>query len=62
MGIETLPQGGREARGAVVKSPMFSQLLRYPAFYAAVAVAGFGTGVWLRSRRRKVFDPRVGDI
>lgn len=41
---------------------MFSQLLRYPAFYAVIGLAGFGFGVWLRSRRRKVFDPRVGDI
>lgn len=54
---------------------MFSQLLRYPAFYAAVAVAGFSFGVWVRGKVKLFYhvplsalhgrpglDPRVGDI
>lgn len=39
-----------------------SQLLRYPAFYAAVAVAGLGIGAWKVRPRRRLFDPRIGDI
>lgn len=53
---------------------MFSQLLRYPAFYAAIGLAGFGFGVWLRPKLklwivrisalygRPGLDPRIGDI
>ncbi|MDO3096821.1 hypothetical protein [Mycobacteroides abscessus] len=53
---------------------MFSQLLRYPAFYAVIGLAGFGFGMWLRGKLklqivwvstlygRPGLDPRIGDI
>ncbi|WP_194786949.1 hypothetical protein [Mycobacteroides abscessus] len=46
---------------------MFSQLLRYPAYYAAIGLAGFGFGVWFRRSRwvsagRPGLDPRIGGI
>ncbi|TDZ92172.1 hypothetical protein [Mycobacteroides salmoniphilum] len=54
---------------------MFSQLLRYPAFYAVIGLAGFGFGVWIRGKfkilncpylppmwGRPGLDPRIGDI
>lgn len=53
---------------------MFSQLLRYPAFYTAIGLAGFGFGVWIRGKLkpriipasalhgRPGLDPRIGDI
>ncbi|ETZ64285.1 hypothetical protein I541_0088 [Mycobacteroides abscessus] len=44
---------------------MFSQLLRYPAFYAVIGLAGFGFGMWLRhshSAGRPGLDPRIGGI
>ncbi|WP_198539823.1 hypothetical protein [Mycobacteroides franklinii] len=48
---------------------MFSQLLRYPAFYAAIGLAGFGFGAWLKSKRYRLMsagrpglDPRIGGI
>lgn len=53
---------------------MFSQLLRYPAFYAVIGLAGFGFGMWLRPKLklptvwvstlygRPGLDPRIGDI
>ncbi|QSM04501.1 hypothetical protein PROPHIGD02-2_104 [Mycobacterium phage prophiGD02-2] len=46
---------------------MFSQLLRYPAFYAVIGLAGFGFGVWFRRSRwvtagRPGLDPRIGGI
>lgn len=44
---------------------MRSQLLRYPAFYAVIGLAGFGFGVWLRRSRwagRPGLNPRIGGI
>lgn len=44
---------------------MFSQLLRYPAYYAAIGLAGFGFGMWFRRSRwarRPGLDPRIGGI
>ncbi|SHQ64041.1 Uncharacterised protein [Mycobacteroides abscessus subsp. bolletii] len=44
---------------------MFSQLLRYPAFYAVIGLAGFGFGVWFRRSRsagKPGLDPRIGGI
>ncbi|MBN7395747.1 hypothetical protein IUT41_07130 [Mycobacteroides abscessus subsp. abscessus] len=40
---------------------MFSQLLRYPAYYAVIGLAGFGFGVWFR-RSRWVTAGRPGSI
>ncbi|SKU54749.1 Uncharacterised protein [Mycobacteroides abscessus subsp. bolletii] len=53
---------------------MRSQLLRYPAFYAVIGLAGFGFGMWLRAKLklqivpistlygRPGLDTRIGDI
>lgn len=41
---------------------MFSQLLRYPAFYAVIAAGGVAFGAWKAHCRKKMFDPRIGGI